>query len=212
MKDEIRTNLKMIEEHIPQFNDLSLRFIDKKKIRKLTSVWRWYVSHGYFKEGHPKPEGIASNPPIGWLHAQLKGQTVPLARDIGRCIAPYIESSIMTEHAARRIMNRLGSITGYVTREAALEDQQAHRDSEDKKTKDSLRAAKTRVDRKAEREAEHQKFVEKQGPKLAKARLKQKALERKQREEEDALLKDAVRTKAKTAYTKMKRAMHERRK
>ena len=117
MKESIRDNLKMIEDNLDKFNDHALRFIDKKEIRKYISIWRWYVSHDYFNEKHPQPEGIHSKPPIGWLDAQLKGLTVPLARDIGRCMEPVPNSLIMTEHAAHRIRNALTGIYRYISPE-----------------------------------------------------------------------------------------------
>lgn len=125
MKDEIRTNLDMIYDNIGNFNDYSLQYIDKKKLRKFISIWRWYISHGYFNDKHPQLEGIASNPPLTWLHSQLQGQSVPLSRDIGRCIEPIVSSSIMTEGSARRIMDRLNRIYDYVTLESAKADQEA---------------------------------------------------------------------------------------
>ena len=212
MKDKIRTNLKMIEENLPRFNDLSSKFLNKKKIRKQISVWRWYISHGYFKDGHPKPEGINSNPPISWLYSKLQGQTVPLARDIGTCISPVVESGLMTEQASLRIMDRLEQVYGYISTESALKSQQDHRDREDKKLKDARRAAKARVDRKAEREEEQQKFVEKEGPKLGKARLKKKASDRKEYQQALEARKKTVHERAVKAADKMKRAMRERRK
>ena len=117
MKDKIRAQLKMIEDNLPTFNDHALRFIDKKEVKKYISIWRWYVSHNNFNEKHPQPEGIHSKPPLGWLDAQLSGITVPLARDIGRCMEPVVSSSIMMEHAAHRIRNALTGIYRYISAE-----------------------------------------------------------------------------------------------
>ena len=210
MKEQIRTNLKLLEDNMPHFNDLSLQFIDKKKVRRHISVWRWFISHGYFKDGHPRPEGIASNPPIEWLNSHLQGQTVPLTKDIGSCTTPHIQSGLMTEHAARRIMNRLGCITNYVSEEAAKQSQQDHRDREDKKVKDRRRAAKTRVDRKAERKEEHKRFIDKEGSRLGKERKKKKKDERKQYKQALDARKKAVHEKAVRELSKMKKAMKER--
>jgi len=174
MKERIRENLKMLEDSLDKFNKFSLQWIDKKKMRKLISVWRWYVSHGYFNEKHPKPEGIASNPPESFLDAHLQGQTTPLARDIGLCISPHISSSIMTEHAARRIMNRLNMIFHYVSPEAAEQDRQEHRDRQTKIAKDRARAAKAREDRRKKKQEELEELIATKGPKLAKDYLKAK--------------------------------------
>jgi hypothetical protein len=139
MKESIRKNLKMLEENLPMFNSHACQFIDKKVIKKFISIWRWYVSHGYFKEKHPQPKGLSSNPPIPWLNGQLIGQTTPLARDIGICIEPVVSSAIQTEGAARRIMNRLNMIYGYVTEEDAKADREA---AYKKKVLDKLDAKK----------------------------------------------------------------------
>ena len=121
----VRQNLSMLENHLDQFNPYAAQFIDKKAIVDRISTWRWYVSHKYFQKDQPKPEPPASNPPIPWLHSQLQGLTTPLAKDIALCIAPVVESSLMTEHAARRISQRLNMILHYVTDEDAKADREA---------------------------------------------------------------------------------------
>ena len=117
MKERIRTNLKMLEDNLDNFNDHALQFINKKEVKKYISIWRWYVSHDYFNEKHPQPEGIHSKPPISWLDAQLQGLTVPLHRDIGRCIEPVVTSSLEMEQAAKRIINILTGIYRYISTE-----------------------------------------------------------------------------------------------
>ena len=116
-KEKIRELLKMIEDNIDMFNDHGLKFINKKEVKKYISIWRWYISHGYFNEKHPKPEGLCSNPSLAWLYAQLKGLTVPLSRDIGRCIEPVVSSSLMMEQSAHRIRNILTGIYRYISPE-----------------------------------------------------------------------------------------------
>ncbi|MHC4335468.1 MAG: hypothetical protein ACYSUV_17220 [Planctomycetota bacterium] len=212
MKEQIRNNLDMIKDNMDRFNDFAQQFIDKKALRKFISIWRWYISHGYFNEKHPQPKGNSSNPPLGWLHAQLQGQTVPLHRDIAECIMPVVQSSLNTEHAARRIMNRLNMIYGYVTPEAAKADQQAHRDREDKKNKDRLRAAKARVDRKAERNLRHKELIEKDGERLGKGYVKKKNEQRKKFEAVRKAEQEAVRKKAREMTKQMRKEMKERRK
>lgn len=125
MKEAIREDLKMLEDNMEMFNTHALQFIDPKEVKKLISVWRWYVSHGGFNPKQRKPKGIASDPPVPWLQGQLQGQSVPLSKDIGLCIQPKVHSTIMTEHAARRIRGRLNAIFNYVTPEAAKADQEA---------------------------------------------------------------------------------------
>jgi hypothetical protein len=125
MKESIRDNLKMIEENLDHFNSHALRFVDKKEIRKYISIWRWYVSHSYFTEKQPKPEGICSNPPLEWLDAQLKGLTVPISRDIGRCIEPVPNSLLETEQAAHRVRNALTGIYRYISEEDMKKNSEA---------------------------------------------------------------------------------------
>jgi len=179
MKESIRDNLKMIEDNLDKFNDHALRFIDKKEIRKYISIWRWYVSHDYFNEKHPQPEGIHSKPPIGWLDAQLKGLTVPLARDIGRCMEPVPNSLIMTEHAAHRIRNALTGIYRYIS----PEDMQKNAERKYKeKVLDKLDAKKHAEYEKARRDklaAEKNKKTPEQIQKIADAYLKEKEKQRK---------------------------------
>lgn len=211
MKDRARTNLTMIEDNLPKFNSYSLQFLDKKYIRKMISVWRWFLSHNYFKEGHPKPEGIASNPPISWMDTKLQGQSVPLHRDIAECIAPVVQSSLKTEHSARRIMDRMNSILHYVSPEAIERDQQEHRDREDKKVKDRVRAAKTRDDRKKKKNDELLALIEKDAERLAKKHLKAKNKQREmlrieQEEAKKIALKENIRIRA-----KLKKEMRDRR-
>ena len=212
MKERIRDRLKMIENNLDNFNEFSLTWIDKKKIKRMLSVWRWYVSHDYFNEKHKKPQKPASNPPLGFLYSQIQGQSVPLARDVGMCIAPVVQSSLMTEHAARRIMNRLNMIYGYVSQEDALADQQIHRDREDKKLKDRRRAQKAVVDRKAERKLEQQKLIKKIAPRVGKERMKKKDTEREEERTRRRLAAEETRRLAIIAKDKMLEDMKERRK
>ena len=212
MKDKIRENLKMLEDNLDNFNDFSLQFIDKKALKKLISIWRWYVSHDYFKEDHPQPKGICSKPPIGWLNSQLQGLSVPLHSDIAVCIAPVVASSLKTEHAARRIMNRMNMIYGYVSPEDAMKDQQAHRDREDKKNKDRLRATKARDDRKDNKKKRRDELLDKQGDKLTKKYLLEKNLQRKEFEEARRQAEEAAKKRGREVFEQMKQEMKERRK
>ena len=212
MKEQIRDNLKMLEDNLDNFNDYAQRFIDRKALRKFISIWRWYVSHDYFNEKHPQPQGSSSKPPLTWLHSQLEGLSVPLYRDVAECIMPKVQSSLKTEHAARRIMNRMNMIYGYVTPEAAKADQQAHRDREIKKVKDHMRAAKARVDRKAERKEAEQTLIEKIGPRLGKERLKKKDEYREEESTRRRLASEEARRKSIIAKDKMLEDMKERRK
>ena len=210
MRERIRDKLMMIENHLDSFNDTALQFMDKDKIVNRLSEWRWYISHDYFKKGWPKPTGYNSNPSLPFLYTHLQGQSVPLARDIGVCIAPEVESGLTTEHAARRIMNRLEMLYGYVSAEDAIRSQQAHRDKEDKTIKDRKRAAKARVDRKAERKEEHQKFIEKQGPHLGKEYSKKKKKQREMyimdREARERATKEAARKNYERMKEKQKKS------
>ena len=212
MKERIRDRLKMIENHLDSFNDNALQFMDIDKIMNRLSEWRWFISHDYFKKGCPKPTGYNSNPPLGFLYSHLQGQSVPLARDIGTCIEPVVQSGLMTEHAARRIMNRLEMLYGYVSAEDILRSQQDHRDREDKKTKDRLRAAKARVDRKAERKEFQQEFIEKYGPSLGEKYQEQKAIDKESYRLELEARKKEVTRRARERFTKMKEEQKERRK
>jgi hypothetical protein len=212
MKEEIRENLKMLEDNLDNLNDYALQFIDKKVLKKLISIWRWYVSHDYFHEKHPQPKGICSKPPLGWLNSQLQGLSVPLHRDIAECIAPVVQSALKTEHAARRIMNRLNMIYGYVSPEDAMKDQQEHRDREAKKQKDRLRAAKARDDRKDNKKKRRDELLDTQGDRLAKKYLADKNKQRKEQAEARRVAEEAAKKRGREMFEQMKREMKERRK
>ena len=123
VKEKIRTNLKMLEDNLPNFHAQALRFIDLKETRKMISLWRWYVSHDSFREKQKKPVFPASAPPMTWLNSQLQGLTTSLGKDLGICIQPVPHSNFEMEHAARRIHNRLRMLYGYVSAEDAKKDQ-----------------------------------------------------------------------------------------
>ena len=181
MKESIRANLKMIEENIDRFHPHALKFIDKKEVKKYIAIWRWYVSHDYFKDTHPKPEGDHSKPPINWLDAQLKGMTTPLSADIGRCLQPEIVSSLIMEHAARRIHNTLTCIYRYIS----LDDMRKIAERKYKeKVLDKLDNKKRAEYEKARRDklaAEKNKKTPEQMQKIGIAYLKKKKMQRKEK-------------------------------
>ena len=180
MKESIRANLKMIEDNLDTFNAHALKFINKKDIKKHISIWRWYVSHDYFNEKHPKPEGLCSNPPLGWLDAQLKGMTVPLSRDIGRCMEPVVSSSLMMEHSAHRIRNALTGIYRYISPEDMKKNAEA---VYKRKVTDKLSLKKRAEQEQARRDAlaaEKNKKTPEQIQKIADAYLKEKNKQRKE--------------------------------
>ena len=181
MKESIRANLKMIEENIDRFHPHALKFIDKKEVKKYIAIWRWYVSHSYFKDTHPKPEGSHSKPPINWLDAQLKGLTVPLSRDIGECIKPVVESSLMMEHAAHRIRNILTGIYRYISPEDIQKiAERKYKEKVLDKLDNKKRAEYERL-RRAKIEAEKNKKSPEQMQKIADSYIKRKMKQRKEK-------------------------------
>jgi len=192
----VRQNLSMLENHLEQFNDYAARFIDKKAIVDRISTWRWYVSHKYFQKDQPKPEPPASNPPIPWLHAQLQGLSTPLAKDIAICISPIVESSLMTEHAARRIPDRLNMILHYVTEEDAKADQEAAYKRNVLDKMDRQKATDYERTRRHKQEAEERKKTPEQVDKMA-----QEYMEKKNRQRTEAREKfDAAKRRADEQY------------
>ena len=205
MIDKIRHNLLLLEDNLERFNAHSLQFVDVKEIKDLISIWRWYVSHGHFKKEWRKPTGIASKPPMSWLSGQLQGQTTPLSRDLGLCVAPVPESSLMTEHAARRIMNRLKAIFGYVTPEAAKADQEA---SYKRKVLDKLdRAAATEYERqrRAREKAKKDQRTPQQLEKIAERYKKRKDRQRRESREAAAARKKVAIEKYQRETERLKR-------
>ena len=212
MKEKIRELYDMIMDNRENFNDTALQFMDLDKIEQRVSEGRWYTSHDYFKKGWPKPTGYNSNPPLGFLYSHLQGQSIPLDRDIGICIAPLVQSGLMTREAAKRIMNRLDALYMYVSTEDSLRSQQDHRDREAKPAKDRARAAKARVDRKAERKEKHELFIEKHGPRLGKEHQKKKKKQREMYIMDLEEKKKVVARLARERLAKMKEEQKERRK
>ena len=187
MKESIRNNLKMIEDNIDNFNDLANRFAHKKEIKKYIAIWRWVVSHDYFNEKHPQPEFPASKPPLTWLNGELIGRSRPIYKDIATCIEPVVSSSLSTEHAARRIMQRLNMIYGYVTPEDAKKDQEA---AYKRKVTDKLDAKKRAEYEQASRDKKKLKPpTEAEYKKAGEEYLKEKKAHRKKRHEELAAKK-----------------------
>ena len=211
MKKNIRTNLKMLESNLSNFNKSALEFMDIEKVNTRLSEWRWFISHTFFKQDSPEPTGYNSKPPLGFLDSELQGLSVPLSRDIATCIEPVVQSGLKTEHAARRIMNRLEMLYGYVSPEDNLRSQQDHRDREDKTVKDRLRAQKVRGERKAERKEKHSLFIERKGPALGKKHQKEKKAQRTEEKSRRTKAKEATKKLAQTAAADMKKKMKERR-
>jgi hypothetical protein len=184
-KDNIRDNLQMVENHIGQFNEFSLQFIDPKELQRLISLWRWYVSHDYFRQNDKRPEFPFSNPPVPWLDGQLKGTTTPLGKDIGICISPIIQSGLMTEHAARRIMDRLKAIYQYIS----PEDEKAYAEKKHKeKVEDKIKTKKHTEYVASLREKEREKrytpeYIQKIADDAMKLKNKQRAEAKKRHEE-----------------------------
>ena len=184
--ERIRDNLKMLEQNLGNFNEVSLNFLDVDDIREYISHWRYYVSHKYFEKGQPRPEGINSNPPISWLDGILQGLSVPLSRDIGTCIEPVVSSYLATEGAARRIRDRMSMIFSYVTDEALKKDQEAAfaRNIEDPKKRKAHAAEQARF---RAREKEKKNFrTPEQRAKIGADYMKKKNKQRDQFKKEEA--------------------------
>ena len=193
-EERIRANLKMLEQNINNLNEYALQFLDKKDIRAKLSVWRWYVSHGYFEKDGPQPEGICSNPSISWLDSQLQGLSVPLSKDITMCIEPVVSSYMNTEHAAKRIRDRLNMIFGYVSPEDAKKDQEAafdkHMEGPKRRKAHAEAQARLRAREKAEKDHRTPEQIEKLGKKYLKEKNKHREKIRKEEEEKRKIAQD----------------------
>jgi hypothetical protein len=185
-KESVRASLQMIEDHIGHFNEFSLRFIDPKELQEMISLWRWYISHDYFRKGDPKPEFPFSNPPVPWLDGQLKGTTTPLGKDIGICISPIIQSGIMTEHAARRIMDRLKKIYQYISQEdekANAEKKYKEKVVDKMKTREHTKYVASLREKEREKKVLEPEHIQKVTDEYLKTKKKQRKDARKQREQ-----------------------------
>ena len=62
--DAIRETLTFLTEHMTDFTPLYTDEAYLKRIRKYVAQWRWYLSHGYFKD----PEKHLEKPSVAWLY------------------------------------------------------------------------------------------------------------------------------------------------
>jgi len=204
-KERIRENLKLLESQLGNLNEFALTILDVDKIREQISAWRWYISHTYFEKGGLKPEKPYSNPPITWLDSQLQGLSVPLGDDIAECIRPVIKSYMVTEHAAKRIRDRLNMAFHYMAPEDVKKDQEEayQRHIEDPKRRKAHAEEQARF-RQREKDKKNHRTPE-QLEKLRQDHLKkkekqradyQKELARKTKEEQERYLAEGRRLKS----------------
>lgn len=110
--EEMRTILGFLADNIKNLTPLHFDNKKKKALRDLVSVWRWYISHGYFEE--PNEHINEDKPPIGWLHNILMSYR-SVSSLITLLAAPGIPGGSDVTNGAGVLMFKLGRILTYTT-------------------------------------------------------------------------------------------------
>ena len=109
MKESIRTTLTFLTEHMKDFTPMYTDAAYLKRIREYVAKWRWYLSHGYFKE----PDNHLVKPPISWLYNLLVSH-----RSVNSLVSllatPGLTPSTDAKNAADILMLKMNRITTYV--------------------------------------------------------------------------------------------------
>lgn len=110
--EEMRTILGFLADNIKNLTSLHFDKKNKKTLRDLVSVWRWYLSHGHFVA--PNEDLNQDKPPIGWLHNLLVSHR-SVSSLITLLAAPGITGSHDLTNNAGVLMYKLGRVLTYTT-------------------------------------------------------------------------------------------------
>ena len=111
-KTEIREILAFVKDNIRNLTPLHFDAKRKKVLREHVSVWRWYVSHGYFEE---KDDPLnRDKPPISWLHNLLVSHRA-VRYLITLLAAPGVTESFDLKNGADILMLKMSRILTYST-------------------------------------------------------------------------------------------------
>ena len=110
--EEMRTILVFLTDNIKNLTPLHFDNKKKKTLRGLVSLWRWYISHGYFEE--PNEHINEDKPPIGWLHNLLVSHR-SVSSLITLLAAPGITGGSDVTNGSGILMYKLGRILTYTT-------------------------------------------------------------------------------------------------
>ena len=110
--EEMRTILAFLADNIKNLTPLHFDKKDKKALRGLVSIWRWYISHGYFEE--PNESLNADKPPIGWLHNLLVSHR-SMSMLVTLLAAPGVTGGSDVTNGAGILGYKIGRILTYTT-------------------------------------------------------------------------------------------------
>ena len=107
-KEELRQILEHIDNCIPALTSLHFTDEEKEMLKQQISLWRWYISHGWF----PKPFQEKNKPPLSWLLQQLKAfPNIWIC--VSKLAAPDMPDSLDLEQSAAVLKHQLRRITEY---------------------------------------------------------------------------------------------------
>ncbi len=110
--EEMRTILAFLADNIKNLTSLHFDKKIKTTLRGLVTIWRWYVSHGYFKPPHESLN--ADKPPIGWLHNLLVSHR-SVSQLITLLAAPGVSGGSDVTNGSGVLRYKLGRILTYTT-------------------------------------------------------------------------------------------------
>ena len=110
MKDEIRTILSFAADNLKAFTPLYTDTKYKRLITGYIATWRWYLSHGYWKEEEHRDR---QKPPINWLYTLLTSHR-SAASMVSLLATPGLTPSTDAKNAADILKLKLSRIETYV--------------------------------------------------------------------------------------------------
>ena len=110
MKDNIRTILTFVSDNLKAFTPLYTDAAYKKKIRDHIATWRWYLSHGYWKDEEDRDR---QKPPITWLY-NLLIQHRSANSMVSLLATPGLTHNTDAKNAADLLMLKISRIDTYV--------------------------------------------------------------------------------------------------
>ena len=112
MKEKVREILTFVEGHIDALTPLYFTDADRETLRDNIAMWRWYLSHGYFK----KPDQKLQKPPISWLYNIMVSHRA-VTDLVSRLAAPAAKPTLPLQGDSEILMIKLSRIRSYVKEE-----------------------------------------------------------------------------------------------
>ena len=114
MMSDIRQTLAFVTDNINNLTPLHFNAAKRKRIKEHITIWRWYLSHGYFE---PPNEALnADKPPISWLYSLLV-EPRAVKYLITLLAAPGVTDSSDLRNGADILMLKLSRIASYASQQ-----------------------------------------------------------------------------------------------